>query len=94
MNASDAGGARESGGEDIECRRMLRRRQDSEWIVRQYKELKGKYLNSFVAVLDGQVVGHHRDIVELTRQLDDLFGEDSQYIATEFIGKERVIISL
>ncbi|KPJ53320.1 hypothetical protein AMJ39_05045 [candidate division TA06 bacterium DG_24] len=94
MNASSERGESGPRGEEIECKKMLRLRQDSEWIARQYHELKTQYLNSFVAVLDGEVVCHHTDIVELTRQLDELFGEESRFIATEFIGKERMIISL
>jgi hypothetical protein len=94
VDAFNGVGQQGARGEDFECCQMNRLRQDSQWIAKQYHELQSRYLNHFVAVLDGQVVGHHADIVQLTRQLDRTFGEESKFIATEFIGQERMIISL
>ena len=62
--------------------------KDMQWIYDRYESLKQRYPNEFVAVYNGQIVAHSRDIDALVRELRRQYGDKASEIAVKFIYKE------
>ena len=76
------------------CEKLKRFDEDSRWIDRHYDELKARYPHEFVAVLNGNVVDHRKDIKKLTKRLDEKYPNDANDIAVEYITPEKVVMIL
>ncbi|MFH1562657.1 MAG: hypothetical protein ABIF11_04455 [Nitrospirota bacterium] len=73
--------------------KMKRCQEDSLWIVEHYDELKKRYPYEGVAVINKQVIAHHKDSMALGRQLREKYGKEAGHIAVEFIvPKEMVLV--
>lgn len=77
-----------------EEKKIIRSFEDTRWLVKEYENLKEKYSNMFVAVLNQKVVASHENIGELMKVVDERFPEARTYISTEYIGKKKDLLIL
>jgi len=59
------------------------------WIDEQYSELRSRYPNQYVAVLDGEVVDSDADVQRLTRRLKEAYGEWGKAIAVRYVAEKE-----
>lgn len=64
---------------------LSRYEQNAKWASRHYEELKKKYLDEWIAILDEAVVDHDRDLGKLVRRLRKNHTENYNEIAVEYI---------
>ena len=64
--------------------------RDSKWVITEWENLKQKYGDKFVAVLDCKVIAHHEDITGLMRIVDAKVPEKKDYVTTEFINLKEL----
>lgn len=76
------------------CERFLRSIADTKWIIDHFDSIKKRYGGEFIAVLDGKVVAHHRDIETLMDMIATEHPGELEYISTEFIGEKEIKVIL
>lgn len=77
IDTSDALGTPES--ERIEIEERLER--DKEAFLRMKESLIKEYLNEYVAIINGKIIAHHRNVDELIKRLDEEVGPVPLFIS-------------
>lgn len=67
---------------------------DMQWIEAHYEELRQRFPEEFVAVVEGKVIAHSPLISGLLDQLRPLYGENTGELAIKFIYKETPAVVL
>lgn len=73
-----------------ETRKLAGTLKDSKWVVKEWENLKKKYGDSFIAVLDCRVIAHHRDMKVLMDIVDRKVPDRKNYVTTEFINLKEI----
>lgn len=75
-------------------RSIVRRSENSKWLSAHYSELVKKYDDQWVAVYDGRVIAHGKDLARMSRQLRKEYKELHGEIAYEYVTKKPVDLIL
>lgn len=62
--------------------------QAEQWVIDHREELRGQYPGEWIAVMDGQVIGHHADPAVLSNELAE---RDNSFTYWEFIHTQAEI---
>ncbi len=68
--------------------------RDMDWLQKHYNDLKEKYSNEHVAVLDEKVVDHDRDLRRLMGRIEVKYPKERDRVAIKFISLEKVELIL
>jgi len=68
--------------------------KNSKWLSVHYRELAQKYDREWVAVHDGRVIAHGRDLERVTKMLKAKYGKAYDEIAFDYITKKRLELIL
>lgn len=63
--------------------------KDMDWISKRYTELANKYPEEYVAVYDGEVVGHSSDLNKLMGHLKKKYREAATYVAIQYVSPKK-----
>ena len=68
--------------------------ENTKWLSHRYDELKQKYDDEWVAVLNRSVIGHDRDLNRLVERLRKGYSEAYSEIAIEYVTKKEIDLIL
>ena len=68
--------------------------ENAGWIREHYEELRGRFRDEWVAVMDCRVVDHDRDLRRLVDRLRERYPESYSQIAIEFIAGKEIELML
>jgi len=68
--------------------------ENSRWIREYYEELKKTFKDEWIAVMDGKVIDHDKDLVKLVERLRKKYPKKYEQIAVEFIESKEVELIL
>ncbi|MGQ9723286.1 MAG: DUF5678 domain-containing protein [Candidatus Jordarchaeum sp.] len=68
--------------------------ENTKWASRHYEELKKKYVDEWIAVLNETVVDHDRDLSRLVKRLRKNYPENYNEIAMEYITAKEIELIL
>lgn len=68
--------------------------ENIKWIREHYEELKKTFKDEWIAVMDGKVIDHDKDLVKLVRRLRKKYPKKYEQIAIEFIATKEVELIL
>ena len=66
----------------------------SRWIREHYEELKKTFKDEWIAVMDGKVIDHDKDLARLVERLRKKYPKKYEQIAVEFIASKEVELIL
>lgn len=73
---------------------LSRYEENAKWISRHYEELKKKFRDEWVAVLNGAIVDHDRELNELVRRLRKKYPKDYNEVAVEYVTAKEIELIL
>jgi ribosomal protein L20 len=73
---------------------LSRYEENAKWISRHYEELKKKFRDEWVAVLNGAVVDHDRKLKRLVERLRKEYSESYNEIAVEYVTAKEIELIL
>jgi hypothetical protein len=68
--------------------------ENAKWVSRHYEELKKKYVDEWVAVLNEKVVDHDRNLDKLVKRLRMNYPENYSEIAIEYVTSKEIELIL
>lgn len=68
--------------------------KNAKWISRHYEELKGKFMDEWIAVLSNVVVDHDRKLNKLVERLRKKYPEAYNEIAVEYVTAKEIELIL
>jgi hypothetical protein len=76
------------------CEKFLRSIEDTKWVVKNLDSLVKKYNGEFIAVLECEIVAHHKNIDDLMDIIETEFPDEIEFITTEFITSKEIKVIL
>lgn len=73
---------------------LSRFEENAKWISKHYEELKKKFRDEWVAVLNGAVVDHDRELNRLVKRLRKKYPEDYNEIVVEYVTTKEIELIL
>ncbi|MEM2970704.1 MAG: DUF5678 domain-containing protein [Candidatus Bathyarchaeia archaeon] len=73
---------------------LSRYEENAKWVSRHYEELKKKYVDEWIAVLDEAVIDHDRDLGKLVKRLRKNYTESYNEIAIEYVTAKEIELIL
>ncbi|MEA2089917.1 MAG: DUF5678 domain-containing protein [Thermoproteota archaeon] len=68
--------------------------ENKAWLNEQIDKLRGEYPDEYVAVNQGEIVGHNKDLAKLLKTLRSQFGKFIDHIAIDFVSKKKIELIL
>lgn len=68
--------------------------QNKLWMSRQMDRLRTEYPDEYVAVDQGRIVGHNKDIAKLVKALRKQFGKHTDHVAIDFVSPKKIELIL
>jgi len=68
--------------------------ENSRWIRERYDELKKRFVGEWVAVLEGKIVDHDKDLKSLVKRLRGKYPDRYEQIAVEYIAVKEIELIL
>jgi len=73
---------------------LSRYEENAKWISRHYEELKKKFMDEWIAVLNGAVVDHDRELSRLVERLRKRYPKNYNEIAVEYVTAKEIELIL
>ena len=73
---------------------LSRYEENAKWVSRHYEELKEKYIDEWIAVLNEAVVDHDQDLGKLVKRLRKNYPENYNEIAIEYVTTKEIELIL
>jgi Zn-finger nucleic acid-binding protein len=73
---------------------LSRYEENAKWISRHYDELKKKFRDEWVAVLNGSIVDYDRELNKLVERLRREHPKDYNQIAVEYVTTKEIELIL
>lgn len=73
---------------------LSRYEENAKWISKHYDVLKKRFRDEWIAVLNGVVVDHHRELSKLVVRLRKKFPESYSEIAVEYVTAKEIELIL
>jgi hypothetical protein len=73
---------------------LLKYEENVKWFSKHYEALKRKYMDEWVAVLNGTIVDHDRNLNKLVKRLRMNYPMDFNEIAIEYVTANKIEIIL
>jgi len=73
---------------------LLKYEENMKWVSKHYEELKRKYMDEWIAVLNETVVDHDHNLNKLVKRLRKNYPMDYNEIAIEYVTANKIEIIL
>jgi ribosomal protein L20 len=73
---------------------LSRYEENTKWVSKHYEELKKKFRNEWIAVLNGAVVDHDRQLNKLVEKLRRRYPKNYSEIAVEYVTIKEIELIL
>ncbi len=73
---------------------LSRYEKNAKWISRHYEELKKKFRDEWIAVLNGAIVDRDRELNKLVERLRKKYPKDYNEIAVEYVTTKEIELIL
>jgi len=73
---------------------LSRYEENAKWISKHYEELKKKFRDEWVAVLNGAVIDHNSKLNRLVERLRKKYPKDYNEIAVEYVTTKEIELIL
>ncbi|MFQ6076557.1 MAG: hypothetical protein ACE5Z5_10555 [Candidatus Bathyarchaeia archaeon] len=73
---------------------LFRYEENVKWINEHYEELKGRFIEEWVAVMNGKVIDHDGDLSRFVTRLKETYGEVYDEAAIEYVSRKEIDLIL
>jgi len=68
--------------------------ENKAWLKERMNDLRKEYPDEYIAVNQGEIVGHNKDLMKLLKDLRKKFGEPIDHIAIDFVTPKKIELIL